>query len=84
MNPQIILMSATILLGGCAGTSVAQPEQTARNEVVCEMETPTGSRLPVRVCRTKSTIANDKQSVDMLQDRMNRQGAMPGARPDNP
>ena len=84
MNTQIIFMSATILLGGCAGTSVEQPEQTARNEVVCEMETPTGSRLPVRVCRTKSTIANDKQSVDMLQDRMNRQGAMSGARPDNP
>ena len=84
MNTQIIFMSATILLGGCAGTSVEQPEQTARNEIVCEMETPTGSRLPVRVCRTKSTIANDKQSVDMLQDRMNRQGAMPGARPDNP
>ena len=84
MNTQIIFMSATILLGGCAGTSVEQPEQTARNEVVCEMETPTGSRLPVRVCRTKSTIANDKQSVDMLQDRMNRQGAISGARPDNP
>ena len=84
MNTQIIFMSATILLGGCASTSVEQPEQTARNEVVCEMETPTGSRLPVRVCRTKSTIANDRQSVDMLQDRMNRQGAMSGARPDNP
>jgi len=84
MNTKIILISVTILLGGCASTSVEEPEQTARNEVVCEMEAPTGSRLPVRVCRTKSTIANDKQSVDMLQDRMNRQGAMPGARPDNP
>ena len=83
MNTKIILISVTILLGGCAGTSAEQPEQAARNEVVCKMETPTGSRLPVRVCRTKSTIGNDKKSVDMLQDRMNRQGSMSGAHPDN-
>ena len=64
---------ATIaLLTGCAGEPPLPDGVSAANrgELVCEMETPTGSHLPKRVCRYESDIAAEEEKVRLLEDRM--------------
>ena len=61
---KIFLISLTLFFAGCAGTP------PAGDDVVCAMETPTGSHLPQRVCRKQSTIDNDRRTVDMLDEKL--------------
>ncbi|MGQ2989627.1 MAG: hypothetical protein ACT6RD_11920 [Brevundimonas sp.] len=53
-----------------AGANLRTPltaEEEAQPERVCRMEPVTGSRFPVRVCRSpRSTAANQAESRDML------------------
>lgn len=53
-----------------AGANLRTPltaEEEAQPERVCRMEPVTGSRFPVRVCRSpRSTAANQNESRDML------------------
>ena len=69
----LIVISALIVLG-CA--EMPDPEAQVRNverrQLVCEMETPTGSHMPKRVCRYQSDIENDQRAVDILAERMQR------------
>ena len=46
----------------------------ANDEIICKMETPTGSHLPKRVCRNKSDIENDEATVRMMEDRLRQRG----------
>lgn len=76
---RIFLIPGIFFFAGCAGTP------PAGEEVVCAMETPTGSHLPQRVCRSQSTIDNDKRSVDILDERMRRSAPNGLSRPgENP
>ena len=76
MRYPVIVLSLTMFAAGCAGTPPLEGDAslTARNEIVCKTETPTGSHLPKRVCRHKSDIENDERTVRMLEERMQRNG----------
>ena len=72
----VILLSA-----GCTSTEPTSEQAAARDTLVCEKITPTGSRLPQRVCRYQSDIDNDKEAVDMLDQRMRDRGPINERRP---
>ncbi len=76
MRYQALLISATLIAAGCAGSPPLEGDASlvARTEIVCKMETPTGSHLPKRVCRHQSDIENDERTVRMLEERMSRNG----------
>ncbi len=56
-----VLVSLLLGASGCVGSTAHRPalaaadsvgqRATTKNDVVCEMEKPTGSNIPVRVCR---------------------------------
>ena len=68
------IVVAILLSAGCASTEPTAEQAAARDTLVCENITPTGSRLPQRVCRYQSDIENDKEAVDMLDRRMRDRG----------
>ena len=60
---------AVMALSGCASsdaipTAEAQARDNARDEMVCEMVRPLGSRMPKRVCRSRADIERDADVTD--------------------
>jgi hypothetical protein len=53
------------------GAEKAEPSKdTGKSEekVICARETPTGSTIPVRVCRTKSQIEKERDDTRKMRD----------------
>lgn len=72
---------ALLAIVGCAGTpapanNVAPPVQAATpaadEEVVCRTETPTGSRVGKRVCRTKAQAEAERVETERVSREMER------------
>ena len=60
---------AIAALSGCASsgaipTPEAQARDNARDEMVCEMVRPLGSRMPKKVCRSRADIERDASVTD--------------------
>ena len=72
MRYLIPMITTITLAAGCAGKPPL-PEgvsASAAGELVCKMETPTGSHLPKRVCRYQSDIDAENEKVRLLEERM--------------
>lgn len=72
MRYRLSILLFTALVVGCAGEPpVPQGANvSARGELVCKMETPTGSHLPKRVCRYESDILAEEEKVRLMEDKM--------------
>lgn len=57
------------VLAACASTSSAPAQQAvaADKDVVCERETPTGTSLPTRRCRSLAQREADRRAVDAVE-----------------
>jgi hypothetical protein len=64
-------LSMLLLFGACA-TEPTQEQQLAEAKMVCEMETPTGSRMPVKRCWVRED--DHAQTVRAPGDRLPRSG----------
>jgi hypothetical protein len=62
VNMRFIVTGAlSVLLGACATDATDRPEVAVKR--VCETETPTGSKLPVKRCWTTEEVAQNEQDV---------------------
>lgn len=66
---KILIMAAMAVIFAACATGENQPDkQLARNfdpmdDVICTRERTTGSHLPVRVCRTKRQIEEERRAA---------------------
>ena len=74
---RILLVVAALLTTACA-TTTQQPRQAlvSPNDVICTRETPTGSRVAVRVCRSRAEVEQreieDRQMLREMRSEANR------------
>jgi hypothetical protein len=63
-----------LVLAGCAGTPEPEPvanvNEPVRDELVCEKVKVIGSNRPRKVCRYRSEMEREDQSVRMLQQQL--------------
>jgi hypothetical protein len=77
MNRYVVIADS-LLITACAALS-SQPRQAqfSANDVVCRRETPTGSRIPIRVCRSRAEIeqrqTEDRELLKEIRSEANRQ-----------
>ena len=75
MNSYLVV-AASLLINACT-TSDLQPGQAlSANDVVCTREVPTGSRVAIRVCRSRAETeqrrAEDRQTLREMRSEANR------------
>lgn len=72
-----VVVAAALLITACA-TSNPQQRQAlvSPNDVICTREVPTGSRVAVRVCRSRAEMeqrrAEDRQALREMRSEANR------------
>ena len=77
MNRYLVVVGS-LLISACAALN-SQPRQAqfSANDVVCRRETPTGSRIPVRICRSRAEIeqrqTEDRDLLKEIRSEANRQ-----------
>jgi hypothetical protein len=73
-----LVVAGSLLITACAAFN-PQPRQAqfSANDVVCRRETPTGSRIPVRVCRSRAEMeqrrTEDRNLLKEIRSEANRQ-----------
>jgi hypothetical protein len=86
MNRILFILSTVFILSNCASTGsdakVAQTDlEVAQNhdevELVCTKDYPTGSRIPVKVCRSQGQVAAERRYSKQFLDTVKRN---PGGR----
>ena len=62
-----ILVSAVLILSGCATNKPEEYELAQINDddlqIFCTKEKPIGSHVPMRVCRTKAQIVQEREAT---------------------
>ena len=73
-----LLVATSLLVTGCAASN-SQPGQAlvSPNDVVCTREVPTGSRVAVRVCRSRAEMeqrrTEDRAALREIRSQANRE-----------
>jgi hypothetical protein len=67
-NRHIVVVAA--LLAGCAA---AEPSSTADSSApICSLDTPTGSNIPVKRCRSAEDLRRESETANAARDAIDR------------
>jgi len=74
-----LLVTALLFIAACATSGALPPASLAEDDGVCRREIPPGSRLAVRVCRSRSEMAQrqeaDKEWLEEIREKGNTAGS---------
>jgi len=66
MSRVFVAAAVLITMSGCA---LEPAESTADNgSLICSRETPVGSNIPIRKCRTREQIELERRAADQARD----------------
>ncbi|RTL24573.1 MAG: hypothetical protein EKK52_00995 [Burkholderiales bacterium] len=75
---RLLLTLITLALAACAEAPVqTQVAEAKTNDTTCVLETPTGTTIPKKLCRTEAQRAADKEAVKEF-DNLRRTNASDG------
>jgi hypothetical protein len=61
----------------CHAADSPAADPPAKEKLICHLETPLGSRIPAKVCRTRAALDAERQAT---QNELNRKPAQTGRR----